>query len=149
MKFFLFLFLFTSNLGAQEMAEILTCQDQIDAYGSGKGIDEISFDCVNLYKKSSSKDQIKVSKNLKMKIYAYKNMIIEEKESKVEFIAGLSTLLNNIKSIEIDEKKVELIVTESDGRMLYFTLKYAGNIAPFREKKGGVLYAPPQTKRRP
>jgi CRISPR/Cas system-associated endoribonuclease Cas2 len=115
---------------------IMNCQDQAEKFGNGEGDDVISLECQNTFKQLAKPHGYLESKKFNMKFYGYKNMLLIEKfinkTWKTEIVAGKSTELNSIRSLAIDEKNEEIIVLEDTGEVLFFTTKYAGNIAPFR-----------------
>jgi hypothetical protein len=117
-------------------ADLIICQDQAENYGNGKGDDVISKNCITMFKKMANLKTITEAPSLLMKVYGYRNMLIIEKMVNnsvvTEITSGLSTELQNIIAIKVDEKNKEIVVLEDDGRILYFSAIITGNVAPYR-----------------
>lgn len=120
--------------------KMVLCQDQADSYGNGKGDDFISRECLNSIKKTVNNSENlslkKESKILKMTFFGQRNIILVEKKIDklidTNIIAGSSTLLKSVQALAIDEKNQEIAVLEESGKILFFTTKITGNIAPYR-----------------
>jgi hypothetical protein len=112
------------------------CHKEAQEYGDGHGNDSISLFCINLISSKAKNNLRAFSSSGKIKVTGLSNAIMIEKisgDSKitVDFIAGKSTGLNNIKAISIDEVNEEIIVLDND-KILFFSSIITGNVSPYR-----------------
>ena len=114
---------------------IQECVEQGFRHGNGEGQDEISPQCVKLFKARSPLSARKATADGKREVFGHRNMMIVEPKDQLgtySVYAGLATSLKNIEALFVDEKNKEIAVLEKSGMILFFPLDYAGNVSPFR-----------------
>jgi len=115
--------------------EIQACMQEGFRHGNGEGQDEISPQCMKLFKAKSLLSAHKATADGKKEVFGYRNMMFVESKDKVgaySVYAGLATSLKSIEALFIDEKNKEIAVLEKSGMILFFPLHFAGNVSPYR-----------------
>jgi hypothetical protein len=125
-----FICLTFSGLGlAQDEGQ---CQIQGSKVGNGEGQDEISLECIALFKSKALPGARKKNLSGETEVYGYKNIIFFETKSEVSYITGKSSRLKDVQFIVLDELNQEVVVLEKSGTILTFSSRHKGNIGPKR-----------------
>ena len=115
------------------------CQNQGHKVGNGEGHDEISVDCVALFKTKALPGALRKNSSGNSDVYGYKNIIFFETKSEVSYITGKSSRLKDVQFLVLDEVNQEIVVLEKSGTILTFSSLHKGNIGPKRILKAKEL----------
>lgn len=107
------------------------CEIKAHQIGSGKGMDQLDSNCLS-YFKGNTEDKMKMEIR-SHKIMVHKNVILIETPSKKnQLIAGPSTGLADSVAVSEGLAEDELIVLDSNGKVMTFNTTQFGNIGPVR-----------------
>jgi hypothetical protein len=129
----LFNFIFITSTFAVEIDEDL-CERKISQFGNGEGHDHIHNVCTDLFIKKSGPNARFSSHHSPLEIIAHKNLIIiKDKTSNISnFIAGSSTEITQAVAIDFDIENQEIALLDQKNKILIFSSKITGNVAPKR-----------------
>ena len=108
------------------------CQNQVHDYGDGKGASEVSFSCLQEYKKLALPQAWKSSFSDSFVVGA-KDLVIVHKEQSTSVIAGSNTLLREVTALAVDIYNDEVVVYDRNtDYVLFFSRTVTGNVSPYR-----------------
>lgn len=132
---FSLLFLFICTLQFPVMGQVAGhCEQLFYEYGSGKGDDHISSECVSWSFEQADYNAIRNSNDGKLKGLGHNTfLVIENAAGEKSYIAGVNTMLSDVRAIRFHEQKNLLYVLASmQGKVFVFDLSIPGNVGPQR-----------------
>ena len=101
-------------------------------YGDGKGISEVSFSCIQEYKKLALPQAWK-SAMAGFVVVGARDLVIVHKKQSASVIAGSNTLLREVTALAIDSYNDEVVVYDRNtDYILFFSKTITGNVSPLR-----------------
>lgn len=134
MKCTLFILLL-SSFGMPAMGQVAGhCEQLFYEYGSGKGNDYISSECISWSFEEANYNAIRNSNDGKLKGLGHNTFLALENAAGQKFyIAGTNTMLSDVRAIRFHEQKNLLYVLASmQGKVFVFDLSIPGNVGPQR-----------------
>ncbi len=116
-----------------------TCVEQAKRVGNGEGKDDISTECVTLFKAKAKEFGIQKKTSKGEDVFAFKNLIFIESAEGLSAFSGQSTYLNDVQSMIVDEVHNEIIVLDKVSGILTFSSTLPGNVTPKRVIPASLL----------